>query len=82
MLTNVPGPRQPMTLAGTEVDGVLGWAPCSGNQPLTICMFSYNGSVAVGFGTDAHLVPDGDRLGEHFADEFAGMRDAILGSMP
>ena len=82
VLTNVPGPRQPMTLAGTEVDGVLGWAPCSGNQPLTICMFSYNGSVAVGFGTDAHLVPDGDRLGEHFVDEFTEMRDAILGCVP
>jgi diacylglycerol O-acyltransferase len=82
VLTNVPGPRQPMTLAGTEVDGVLGWAPCSGNQPMTICMFSYNGSVAVGFGTDATLVPDGDRLGEHFAEEFARMQDEILGRVP
>lgn len=82
VLTNVPGPRQPMTLAGTTVDGVLGWAPCSGDQPMTICMFSYNGEVAVGFGTDAGLVPDGERLGEHFADEFAAMRDAVLGHMP
>ena len=24
VLTNVPGPRQPMTLAGTQVEGVLG----------------------------------------------------------
>jgi len=79
VLTNVPGPRRPMTLAGTQVDGVLGWAPCSGDQPMTICMFSYDGSVGVGFGTDVSLVPDGDRLGEHFAEEFAGMQDAILG---
>lgn len=82
VLTNVPGPRRPMTLAGTTVDGVLGWAPCSGDQPMTICMFSYNGSVAVGFGTDVHLVPDGERLGEHFSDEFAAMRDAVLGRVP
>ena len=82
VLTNVPGPRQPMTLAGTEVTGVLGWAPCSGDQPMTICMFSYNGSVYVGFGADVELVPDGDRLGELFGQEFAEIRDAVLGRMP
>jgi diacylglycerol O-acyltransferase len=27
VLTNVPGPGRPMTLAGTEVSGMLGWAP-------------------------------------------------------
>jgi WS/DGAT/MGAT family acyltransferase len=82
VLTNVPGPRQPMTLAGVEVAGVLGWAPCSGDQPMTICMFSYNGTVAVGFGTDVGLVPDGDRLGEHFGEEFAQMRYEVLGRVP
>lgn len=35
VLTNVPGPRTQMTIAGTPVEGVLGWAPCSGDQPLT-----------------------------------------------
>ena len=79
VLTNVPGPRAEMTLAGTPVDGVLGWAPCSGDQPLTICMFSYNGTVAVGFGADVGLVPDGDRLGEYFTEEFTRMRDEVLG---
>ncbi len=73
VLTNVPGPRQPMTLAGTEVDGVLGWAPCSGDQPMTICIFSYNNKVAVGFGVDTTLVADGDGLGEMFGEEFAQM---------
>ena len=82
VLTNVPGPRQPMTFAGAEVDGVLGWAPCSGDQPMTICIFSYNGRVAVGFGTDALLVPDGDTLGPLFAEEFAQMYDTIVGPVP
>jgi diacylglycerol O-acyltransferase len=82
VLTNVPGPRQPMTLAGTEVAGVLGWAPCSGDQPMTICMFSYNGTVYVGFGADVGLVPDGDRLGEHFGEEFARMCHDVLGRVP
>jgi diacylglycerol O-acyltransferase / wax synthase len=82
VLTNVPGPRTAMTLAGTEVDGVLGWAPCSGDQPMTICIFSYNGKVAVGFGTDHTLVPDGDQLGELFAEEFADMHRTIVERVP
>jgi diacylglycerol O-acyltransferase / wax synthase len=82
VLTNVPGPRQPVSLAGTVVDGVLGFAPCSGDQPMTICMFSYNGKVAVGFGTDVRLVPDGDRLGEHFAEEFEQMYREIVAPVP
>ena len=28
VLTNVPGPRRPVALAGTPVQGVLVWAPC------------------------------------------------------
>ncbi len=79
VLTNVPGPREAMTLAGTEVTGVMGWAPCSGNQPLTICIFTYNDQVAIGFGTDKTLVPDGDRLGEIYREEFDAMYAAVVG---
>ncbi len=49
---------------------------------MTICMFSYNGTVYVGFGADVGLVPDGDRLGEHFGEEFAQMCDEVLGRVP
>jgi diacylglycerol O-acyltransferase len=80
ILTNVPGPRSPMRLAGTEVEGMLGWAPCSGNQPMTICMFSYNGKVSIGFGADKALVPDIGRLGELVSEEFADMVAQTIGS--
>jgi diacylglycerol O-acyltransferase len=79
VLTNVPGPSQQMTLAGSPVDGVLGWAPCSGDQPLTVCLISYAGAVSAGFGTDRALVPDGDRLAEIFALEFTETYDEIVG---
>ena len=79
VLTNVPGPRQPMTLAGSEVQGVMGWAPCSGDQPMTICIFTYNGKVAVGFGTDRTLVPDGDLLGTMYREEFDAMYAEVVG---
>ncbi len=80
VLTNVPGPRQPMTLAGTQVYGVMGWAPCSGDQPMTICIFTYNDTVAVGFGADKTLVPDGDELGRIYREEFDAMYAEIVGA--
>jgi diacylglycerol O-acyltransferase len=65
IITNVPGPRGPMGLAGTEVTAVLGFVPMSGDQPMGLCIFSYNGAVNIGIATDAALVPDPELLAEH-----------------
>ncbi len=58
VLTNVPGPRAPLTFAGVGVHQVIGFAPSSGDQPMTCTVFSYAGTVTIGFATDAVLVPD------------------------
>jgi WS/DGAT/MGAT family acyltransferase len=58
VLTNVPGPRSPMALAGAPVTGVVGWAPTSVRQALTVTIFSYAGAVTFGFGTDRTVVPE------------------------
>ena len=63
ILTNVPGPRGPMALAGTEVEGILGWVPSSGDQTLGLCIFSYNGTVNIGLAADSGLVPEPEALG-------------------
>jgi diacylglycerol O-acyltransferase len=65
ILTNVPGPRVPMALAGVEVAGILGWVPTSGDQPLGLCIFTFNGKVSIGIAADAALVPDPDDLAQH-----------------
>ena len=57
-LTNVPGPRVALTMAGAPVRSVLGWVPTSGDQPLGVCLFSYDGTVSVGVSTDARMIPD------------------------
>lgn len=62
VLTDVPGPRTPMALAGAPVTGVVGWAPTSMRQALTVTIFSYAGQVTIGFGTDPEVVPDPDDL--------------------
>jgi diacylglycerol O-acyltransferase len=69
VVTNVPGPRQPVYLAGTPVRGVLVWAPCAGGLGMTVSIFSYAGEVTVGFMTDIGLVPDPGPLVEAFERE-------------
>ena len=75
VLTNVPGPRTPITFAGVEVDQVIGFAPCSGDQPMTATIFSYADTVTMGFAVDAVLVPEPRELLEATLAEL----DALVG---
>jgi diacylglycerol O-acyltransferase len=58
VMTNVPGPREPVYLAGTPVRTVLVWAPTSGHIGMSVSIFSYRGEVTVGLMVDAALIPD------------------------
>jgi WS/DGAT/MGAT family acyltransferase len=64
VLTNVPGPRRPLSVAGTRLAGVLVWAPSSGSIGMSVSIFSYAGKVTVGFLTDAGLIPDPGSLAD------------------
>jgi diacylglycerol O-acyltransferase / wax synthase len=48
VITNVPGPRDPIYLAGAQIRTVLVWAPTSGHIGMSISIFSYRGEVTVG----------------------------------
>ncbi len=71
--TNVPGPPEHRYLAGTRIGGLLGWVPGSGEQAVGTCIFTYAGSVHVGFKTDTTVVPDPQRLLGCFEAELAAM---------
>jgi WS/DGAT/MGAT family acyltransferase len=73
VVTNVPGPAEPVFLAGTPVSGVLVWAPCSGDVSMTISIFSYNGELTVGLMADAGLIPDPDELVGDFEHELRAL---------
>lgn len=70
VLTNVPGPPMPVYLAGRRVEGMVGWAPLSGNQPISFTIYSYDGKVFVGIACDEALVPDGHEIVDGFARSF------------
>ena len=79
VLTNVPGPGGLLRFGGSTVVQIVGFAPCSGDQPMTATIFSYNGEVTVGFATDAGLVPDPEVLVALVAEETAAMRSLLPG---
>ena len=51
-------------MAGAPVRSMLGWVPTSGDQPIGICLFTYDGTVNVGVATDIRMIPDPLRIAE------------------
>lgn len=78
VLTNVPGPPMPVYVAGEKVDGMVGWAPLSGNQPMSFTIYSYDDKVFVGIACDVDLVPDHRQIVDGFADAFHRLAAATL----
>lgn len=73
IMTNVPGPRHPVYLAGTKLAGLMFWVPQSGKVGLGVSIFSYAGQVTVGVSVDEGLVPDPHRLVSGFRDELRAL---------
>ncbi|MGZ4179828.1 MAG: wax ester/triacylglycerol synthase family O-acyltransferase [Solirubrobacteraceae bacterium] len=73
VMTNVPGPKKPVYLAGTPVRTVLFWAPTSGHIGMSVSIFSYRGEVTVGLMADAALIPDPDRIVTRLEDELKAL---------
>jgi WS/DGAT/MGAT family acyltransferase len=69
VMTNVPGPRRTVTLAGVPLRGTIGWVPTSGELGLGVAIFSYAGDVTVGLCVDRGLVPDVKELLTDFTSE-------------
>jgi diacylglycerol O-acyltransferase / wax synthase len=62
VMTNVPGPKEPIYLAGAPIRTVLVWAPTSGHIGMSVSIYSYRGEVTVGLMVDAVLIPDPDQI--------------------
>ncbi len=63
-LSNVPGPRSTLLLAGAPVSEIIAWVPTTAQQPLGVCQFSYDGKVSIGLSADSQRIPDLHRLAE------------------
>ena len=68
--TNVPGPQQPLYLAGVEVTELMFWVPQTGSIGLGLSILSYNGNVYFGVIGDGKRVRDPDAIVQRFGAEF------------
>ena len=69
VLTNVPGPQQPLYLAGGEIKDMMFWVPQSGTIGMGVSILSYNGQVFFGLMTDRRLVNDPVKIINRFSVE-------------
>jgi diacylglycerol O-acyltransferase len=70
VMTNVPGPQQPLYMAGAAIDSLMFWVPQSGDIGVGVSIISYNGAVQFGVITDRGLCPDPERVVARFGPEF------------
>lgn len=77
VMTNVPGPRQQLYIAGAPLRDVMFWVPQSGRLGLGVSIISYNGGVLVGVATDAGLVPDPETIVAGFEHSFSEMMELV-----
>lgn len=78
VLTNVPGPKHPVYIAGTEIDNIMFWVPQAGRVGLGISVISYNNKVRIGVATDAQIIPDPEKIIAGFEQELQLMKQEII----
>jgi len=78
VMTNVPGPQQPLYFAGAKIDRLMFWVPQSGNIGMGVSIMTYAGEVQFGLITDRGLCPDPEHVIERFAPEFEKLVLATL----
>jgi WS/DGAT/MGAT family acyltransferase len=74
VVTNVSGPRQPVSCAGAPIRDIMFWVPRAGRLALGLSVLSYAGSVRLGVASDAQVVPEPRGITDAFVEELRGLR--------
>jgi diacylglycerol O-acyltransferase / wax synthase len=69
LMSNLPGPSQPMYFAGAKILEVFQIGVVQGNVPVQIGVLSYAGQLNFDIAGDADLVPDLDAFARGMADD-------------
>ena len=76
VMTNVPGPREPLFIAGARVLQPLVWVPQSGEVGVGLSILSYAGTVQFGVIADQALVAAPSSLAALFEEGFEALKAA------
>jgi diacylglycerol O-acyltransferase len=77
VISNVPGPRQPMYWNGARLDGLYPLSVVLDGQALNITVTSYSDEIAFGLTGCRRSVPHLQRLLGHLDDELAALEEAV-----
>jgi diacylglycerol O-acyltransferase / wax synthase len=69
VVTNVPGPKTPLHLAGSGIESLMFWVPAAGNIGLGVSLLSYAGQLHCGFALDAAVAAEPQALADAMATE-------------
>jgi diacylglycerol O-acyltransferase / wax synthase len=70
VMTNVPGPAQPLKFCGSTLRQTMFWVPASGDIGLGVSILTYGGGVQFGLISDAALCPQPQKIIDDFQPEF------------
>ena len=73
VVTNVPGPREPLYIDGVRLRDVMSWVPHPARLGLGLAILSYAGKVIVGVRVDEAVTKNPGRFVELFEQEVSGM---------
>lgn len=77
VITNVPGPRNAVYMAGLPIRDIMFWVPQTNPLGMGISIISYNEKVCLGIVTDIHLVSDPDKIVDGYYKEFEAMKKLL-----
>ncbi|MFP4235339.1 MAG: wax ester/triacylglycerol synthase domain-containing protein [Nitriliruptoraceae bacterium] len=77
VLTNVPGPREPLHIGGAALLGTMGWGGMTAHLNLSAAFISLSGRVFPGLVTDTAITPDPEEILAHLSEEYRVVREAV-----
>ena len=80
VMTNVPGPQSPLTIAGARILQPLVWVPQSGHLGVGLSILSYAGTVQFGLIADAGMVHAPERVVRYFEESFQELQSEAFGN--
>lgn len=77
VVTNVPGPKKPIYLAGAEIEDMMFWIPQTSTLGMGVSLISYNDKAYLGVVTDPNIITDPDNIIEGFYKEFEVLAEKV-----
>jgi diacylglycerol O-acyltransferase / wax synthase len=81
VVSNVPGPREALYLAGARIAQQFFWVPQAGDIGVGISLLTYDGRVHFGLIADSRLIAEPGDVARHFVMEFEQLLLCTLAGM-